>query len=83
MALLAAGVFLIGNNSYRFRPTYRLRAEFDNVAGLVPGSVSLILADHLPWDQVFWITAAFMVPGVLATFWVREPQGKTPWDRQT
>jgi PAT family beta-lactamase induction signal transducer AmpG len=29
----------------------------------------------LPWDQVFWITAAFMVPGVLATFWVREPQG--------
>ena len=45
------------------------------VAGLVPGSVSLILADHLPWDQVFWITAAFMVPGVLATFWVREPQG--------
>ena len=44
------------------------------VAGLVPGSVSLILADHLPWDQVFWITAAFMVPGVLATFWVREPQ---------
>ena len=45
------------------------------VAGLVPGSVSLILADHLPWDEVFWITAAFMVPGVLATFWVREPQG--------
>ena len=45
------------------------------VAGLVPGSVSLILADHLPWAEVFWITAAFMVPGVVATFWVREPQG--------
>ena len=45
------------------------------VAGLVPGSVSLILADHLPWSEVFWITAAFMLPGVLCTFWVREPTG--------
>jgi PAT family beta-lactamase induction signal transducer AmpG len=45
------------------------------VAGLVPGSVSLILADHLPWPEVFWITAAFMLPGVIATFWVSEPRG--------
>ncbi|MFM7122646.1 MAG: MFS transporter, partial [Fluviibacter sp.] len=45
------------------------------VAGLVPGSISLILADHLPWPEVFWITAAFMLPGVCATFWVSEPQG--------
>ena len=45
------------------------------VAGLVPGSVSLILADHLPWNEVFWITAAFMLPGVFCTFWVREPAG--------
>lgn len=43
------------------------------VAGLVPGSVSLILADHLPWQEVFWVTAAFMVPGILCTFWVSEP----------
>ena len=45
------------------------------VAGLVPGSVSLILADHLPWNDVFWITAAFMLPGIICTFWVREPVG--------
>ena len=45
------------------------------VAGLVPGSVSLILADHLPWSEVFWITAAFMLPGIVCTFWVREPVG--------
>ena len=43
------------------------------VAGLVPGSVSLILADRLPWNEVFWITAAFMLPGIVCTFWVREP----------
>lgn len=43
------------------------------IAGLVPGSLSLILADHLPWDQVFLITAAFMLPGLLMTLSVREP----------
>ncbi|WP_375803817.1 MFS transporter [Azonexus sp.] len=43
------------------------------VAGLVPGSLSLILADNLPWNQVFLITAAFMLPGLLMTFSVREP----------
>jgi MFS transporter, PAT family, beta-lactamase induction signal transducer AmpG len=31
------------------------------IAGLVPGSLSLILADRLPWNEVFWITAAFML----------------------
>jgi PAT family beta-lactamase induction signal transducer AmpG len=45
------------------------------VAGLVPGSLSLIIADHLPWAEVFWITAAFMLPGIVCTFWVREPAG--------
>lgn len=44
------------------------------IAGLVPGSLSLILADHLPWSQVFLITALFMLPGLLLTMWVREPQ---------
>jgi PAT family beta-lactamase induction signal transducer AmpG len=43
------------------------------IAGLVPGSLSLILADRLPWDQVFLITALFMVPGLLMTLAVREP----------
>lgn len=44
------------------------------IAGLVPGSLSLILADHLPWSQVFMITAAFMIPGLLMTLAVGEPR---------
>ena len=43
------------------------------IAGLVPGSLSLILADHLPWSQVFVITAAFMIPGLAMTLLVKEP----------
>ncbi|MCM8612662.1 AmpG family muropeptide MFS transporter [Accumulibacter sp.] len=43
------------------------------VAGLVPGSLSLILADLLPWAQVFWITAAFMLPGMIMALLVAEP----------
>ncbi|MBL8396698.1 MAG: AmpG family muropeptide MFS transporter [Candidatus Accumulibacter sp.] len=49
------------------------------IAGLVPGSLSLILADLLPWGQVFWITAAFMLPGMLMVLLVGEPVvGGTP-----
>lgn len=44
------------------------------VAGMVPGALSLILADSLPWSLVFWITAAFMVPGLACTFFIREPE---------
>lgn len=43
------------------------------IAGLVPGSLSLILADHLPWAQVFLITALFMLPGLGMTVLSREP----------
>jgi PAT family beta-lactamase induction signal transducer AmpG len=43
------------------------------IAGLVPGSLSLILADLLPWGQVFWITATFMLPGMGMVLLVEEP----------
>jgi len=43
------------------------------VAGLVPGSLSLILADLLPWSEVFWITAAFMLPGMVMVLLIAEP----------
>ena len=33
------------------------------ISSLVPGALALILADHLPWSSVFWITALFMLPG--------------------
>ncbi|MBK9522544.1 MAG: AmpG family muropeptide MFS transporter [Rhodocyclaceae bacterium] len=43
------------------------------VAGLVPGSLSLILADHLPWQQVFIITSMFMIPGAALALLMSEP----------
>ncbi|MDZ5637061.1 MULTISPECIES: AmpG family muropeptide MFS transporter [unclassified Janthinobacterium] len=43
------------------------------VAGMVPGALSLILADRMPWQPVFWITAAFMLPGFVCTLLIKEP----------
>ena len=47
------------------------------IAGLVPGSLSLILADQLPWPLVFWITAAFMGVGVGLSLSITEPNRPT------
>ncbi len=44
------------------------------IAALIPGSLGLILADHLPWSTVFIVTAAFMLPGVVLTLVVKEPE---------
>jgi len=38
LAILAAGVFIIGGQEYLFRSTYQLKAQFDNVAGLTDGA---------------------------------------------
>jgi len=46
------------------------------IAGLVPGSLSLILADHMAWSSVFTITALFMLPGLIMTLLVTEPMLK-------
>jgi MFS transporter, PAT family, beta-lactamase induction signal transducer AmpG len=43
------------------------------ISSLVPGALALILADHLPWAQVFALTAVFMLPGIATTLVVREP----------
>ena len=43
------------------------------IASLIPGSLSLILADHLPWNSVFFITALFMLPGIIMTLCISEP----------
>jgi PAT family beta-lactamase induction signal transducer AmpG len=45
--------------------TYRL-------SGLVPGSLALIMSDHLPWSVVYWTTAAFMGVGIVTTLKIRE-----------
>src|SRR3954468_19151974 len=38
LAVLAAGVFVIGSKEYLFASTYQLKAQFDNVAGLAEGA---------------------------------------------
>ncbi len=42
------------------------------LAGLVPGSLALILADFLPWHIVFVVVAAFMGVGLLLTLSIQE-----------
>jgi len=46
------------------------------IAGLVPGSLGLILADQMSWDLVFPIMAAFMLVGVILTLLIKEAQDK-------
>jgi len=63
LAILAAGVFIIGSKAYLFRPTYQLKAQFDNVVGLADGAdvqvggihsgtVNDIEMPHKPGDKV-------------------------------
>jgi len=47
------------------------------VAGLVPGSLSLVLADFLPWPSVFAVTALFMLPGMVMTMLINEPHNNS------
>lgn len=42
------------------------------ISSLVPGSMSLILSDLLPWPVVYWVTAAFMGVGIVTTLIIRE-----------
>ena len=42
------------------------------LSALVPGSLALILADHLPWQAVFQVTAAFMLVGIVMSLVIRE-----------
>jgi PAT family beta-lactamase induction signal transducer AmpG len=42
-------------------------------AGLVPGSLALVLSASLPWTTVFWVVAAFMLPGFVCTLLAPEP----------
>jgi len=43
------------------------------VGGLIPGSLSLVLSDFLPWKTVFLITAAFVLAGIALTLSIKEP----------
>ena len=63
LAILATGVFIIGSKEYLFRPTYQLKTQFINVAGLAngadvqvggihSGTVTDIEMPHRPGDKV-------------------------------
>jgi PAT family beta-lactamase induction signal transducer AmpG len=42
------------------------------LSALVPGSLALILADHVSWTFVFAVTAVFMSVGIVMTLVIRE-----------
>ncbi|MDA8869651.1 AmpG family muropeptide MFS transporter [Nitrosomonadales bacterium] len=46
-------------------------------ASLVPGSLSLILADFFSWEFVFTVTGLFMIPGIILTILISEPKLKS------
>ncbi len=63
LAILVAGVFIIGGKQYLFSSTYQVKAQFDNVAGLDAGgdvrvggvhsgTVHSILLPHKPGEKV-------------------------------
>ena len=63
LAILVAGVFIIGSKQYLFSSTYQVKAQFSNVAGLDVGAdvrvggvhsgvVHSIELPHRPGDQV-------------------------------
>ena len=55
-----------------------LHVNLYRLAGLIPGSLALILADHLPWQPVFAMTAAFMLAAIGLTLSIREPPHAAP-----
>jgi len=63
LAILAAGIFIIGNKQYLFSSTYQLKTQFDNVVGLDAGgdvrvggvhsgTVRNIVLPHKPGEKV-------------------------------
>jgi phospholipid/cholesterol/gamma-HCH transport system substrate-binding protein len=63
LAILVAGIFVIGGKQYLFSSTYQLKAQFDNVEGLDAGgdvrvggvhsgTVHSIVLPHKPGDKV-------------------------------
>jgi phospholipid/cholesterol/gamma-HCH transport system substrate-binding protein len=63
LAILSAGIFIIGSKQYLFSSTYQLKAQFDNVEGLDQGgdvrvggvhtgTVHTIVLPHKPGEKV-------------------------------
>ena len=86
VAYLAAGVAFFSATQDIVLDAYRRELLPDNelglgnsihvqayrLSGLVPGSLAFILADHISWQSVFLVVAAFMILGVLLTLFIKE-----------
>lgn len=57
----------LGAGAALFVTGYRL-------ALIITGAIAFILADRLPWNQVYWLLALFMALGLLATLFAPEPE---------
>jgi len=47
------------------------------IAGLIPGSLAFVLADHMPWNVVIAIVAMFMLVGIGLTLAIAEVPERT------
>ncbi len=61
--LLADNELGLGNSFY---------ANAYRISAFIPGSLGLILADHMPWSLVFIIVSAFMIISIIHTFCIKE-----------
>jgi PAT family beta-lactamase induction signal transducer AmpG len=55
-----------------------MHANAYKLAQLIPGSLALILADHLPWPLVFASVAAFMLVGIITSLFAPDGAGEVP-----
>jgi PAT family beta-lactamase induction signal transducer AmpG len=55
-----------------------MHANAYKAAQLIPGSLALILADHLPWPAVFASVAAFMLVGIVTSVFAPDGSGEAP-----
>lgn len=51
-----------------------VHVNFYRLSQLVPGSLALILADVFDWQTAFIFSSAFLVPGVLLSVYMKEPE---------
>ena len=81
LAILAAGVFVIGSKEYLFRSTYHLKAHFDNVAGLAAGADVKWRRSHTP------ICTSHTTPSICtgASRWhtTQSSPSRTPWQQRS
>ena len=74
IAYLAAAVALAGLPEPGLGLGNSIHVQAYRLSSLVPGALALILADFLPWQTVFTVTALFMLPGIANTLLVSEPR---------